>query len=270
MTDSHSGIMKWQSIRNKEKIFQPLQTRYQKLQTNSLQVASPCTRLPRGPEETHRKQFWGPTYTDNSFEFQPGTNPPEFACNLGWPIALSWFLQSPWLTASVCQLGSLEQIVNEELSASCFWLCNIPSCSPVLATTRCNLIFLANFSLEPLDYVARRVPHRPVHVSAMPNWLGGGSRPLEAAWLLDYWHVGCCLTFMPGFSMGHTSCCMGQRRWVLLHLNQWCQIHDWMSGAHLSGVIRPNRFARFARIGWFARIGNSSDSGESPESLEFK
>ena len=31
----------------------------------------------------------------------------------------------------------------------------------------------------------------------------------------------------------------------------------------LSGVIRANRFARFARIGWFARIGNSSDSGES-------
>ena len=31
----------------------------------------------------------------------------------------------------------------------------------------------------------------------------------------------------------------------------------------LSGVIRANRFARFARIGWFARIGNSNDSGES-------
>ena len=31
----------------------------------------------------------------------------------------------------------------------------------------------------------------------------------------------------------------------------------------LSGVIRANRFARFARIGWFARIGNSSDSCES-------
>ena len=31
----------------------------------------------------------------------------------------------------------------------------------------------------------------------------------------------------------------------------------------VSGVIRANRFARFARIGWFARIGNSSDSGES-------
>ena len=30
----------------------------------------------------------------------------------------------------------------------------------------------------------------------------------------------------------------------------------------LSGVIRANRFARFARIGWFARIGNSSDSCE--------
>ena len=31
----------------------------------------------------------------------------------------------------------------------------------------------------------------------------------------------------------------------------------------LSGVIRANRFARFARIGWLARIGNSSDSCES-------
>ena len=31
----------------------------------------------------------------------------------------------------------------------------------------------------------------------------------------------------------------------------------------LSGVIRANRLARFARTGWFARIGNSSDSGES-------
>ena len=31
----------------------------------------------------------------------------------------------------------------------------------------------------------------------------------------------------------------------------------------LSGVIRANRFARFARIGWFARIGNSSDFCES-------
>ena len=35
---------------------------------------------------------------------------------------------------------------------------------------------------------------------------------------------------------------------------------------HLSGVIRANRFARFARIGWFARIGNSSDSGEAGDS----
>ena len=35
------------------------------------------------------------------------------------------------------------------------------------------------------------------------------------------------------------------------------------SGVLLSGVIRANRFARFARIGWFARIGNSSDSCES-------
>ena len=33
--------------------------------------------------------------------------------------------------------------------------------------------------------------------------------------------------------------------------------------AKLSGMIRANRFARFARIGWFVRIGNSSDSGES-------
>ena len=31
----------------------------------------------------------------------------------------------------------------------------------------------------------------------------------------------------------------------------------------LSGVIRANRFARFARIEWFVRIGNSSDSWES-------
>ena len=31
----------------------------------------------------------------------------------------------------------------------------------------------------------------------------------------------------------------------------------------LSGVIRANRFARFARSGWFARIGNSSDLCES-------
>ena len=31
----------------------------------------------------------------------------------------------------------------------------------------------------------------------------------------------------------------------------------------LRGVIRANRFAQFARIGWFARIGNSSDSGKS-------
>ena len=33
--------------------------------------------------------------------------------------------------------------------------------------------------------------------------------------------------------------------------------------AVLSGVIRANRFARFARIGWFSRIGNSNDSCES-------
>ena len=33
--------------------------------------------------------------------------------------------------------------------------------------------------------------------------------------------------------------------------------------ARLSGMIRANRFARFARIGWFARIGNLSDSCES-------
>ena len=33
--------------------------------------------------------------------------------------------------------------------------------------------------------------------------------------------------------------------------------------SELSGVIRANRFARFARIGWFAPIGNSSDSCES-------
>ena len=31
----------------------------------------------------------------------------------------------------------------------------------------------------------------------------------------------------------------------------------------LCGVSRANRFARFARIGWLERIGNSSDSGES-------
>ena len=31
----------------------------------------------------------------------------------------------------------------------------------------------------------------------------------------------------------------------------------------LSGVIRANRFARLARIGWFSRIRNSSDSCES-------
>ena len=31
----------------------------------------------------------------------------------------------------------------------------------------------------------------------------------------------------------------------------------------LSGVIRANGFARFARIGWLARIGNSNDSGDS-------
>ena len=31
----------------------------------------------------------------------------------------------------------------------------------------------------------------------------------------------------------------------------------------LSGVIRANGFARFARIGWFARIGNWSDSCQS-------
>ena len=34
-------------------------------------------------------------------------------------------------------------------------------------------------------------------------------------------------------------------------------------GPFLSGVIRANRFARFARIGWFARIGTSSDACES-------
>ena len=33
----------------------------------------------------------------------------------------------------------------------------------------------------------------------------------------------------------------------------------WASSVALSGVIRANRFARFARIGWFARIGSSSD-----------
>ena len=32
--------------------------------------------------------------------------------------------------------------------------------------------------------------------------------------------------------------------------------------SQLSGVIRANRFARFVRIGWFARIGNSSESCE--------
>ena len=41
--------------------------------------------------------------------------------------------------------------------------------------------------------------------------------------------------------------------------NKEVQIHN----PALSGVIRANRFARFARIGWFARIGNSSDSRES-------
>ena len=39
-------------------------------------------------------------------------------------------------------------------------------------------------------------------------------------------------------------------------------ILNWVDVSDLTGVIRANRFARFAQIGRFARLGNSSDSCE--------
>ena len=69
--------------------------------------------------------------------------------------------------------------------------------------------------------------------------------------------------FMLGIVLiGQKSCRTKVPRWFRIFTPNFAQ--DLASKLpELSGVIHANRFARFARIGWFARIGNASDSGKS-------